>query len=267
MIIMKPMAKNSHLRRYKQLTAVFFMLAVLLMSFSLLDKHKTTLYMIGDSTMADKSVNAYPETGWGMPFHYFFDSTIKVDNRAKNGRSTRTFITEGLWKSVMATLKQGDYVFIEFGHNDEVPTKGSYTKPQDFTKNLQKFVADTRSKGAHPILMTPVARRHFDTTDGNVTLIDTHKAYGALVRDIARNQQVPLIDLQTESMALLRKLGPEKSAFLYNQLQPGEHPHYPNGVVDNTHFNELGARKMAEIVLRDIITLKLPIALHLSPPR
>lgn len=234
------------------------------MSFGLLFQHKTTIYMIGDSTMADKSVKAYPETGWGMPFHYFFDSTVVVDNRAQNGRSTRTFIEEGRWKDVLKTLTKGDYVLIEFGHNDEVPTKRSYTPPEAFTANLKTFVEQTREKGATPILLTPVARRHFDSTG---TLIDTHPVYGPLVVQTAKEENVPCIDLQKLSMELLRKLGPDRSAILYNQLEPGEHPHYPEGVKDNTHFNELGARKMAEMVLHELCKLDLPIGHHLSPKR
>ena len=153
------------------------------MSFTLLLQHKTTIYMIGDSTMADKTVRAYPETGWGMPFHYMFDSTVKVDNRAQNGRSTRTFIAEGRWNSVLKTLSKGDYVLIEFGHNDEVPTKRSYTAPEAFVANLKTFIKDTRAKGATPVLLTPVARRHFDSTGH---LVDTHPVYGPLVVKTAR---------------------------------------------------------------------------------
>lgn len=237
---------------------------LLCMSYRLIGPHKTTIYLIGDSTMADKAISAFPETGWGMPFHYFFDSTVVVDNRAQNGRSTRTFMAEGRWKDVLSTLQKGDYVLIEFGHNDEVPTKRSYTAPEAFTANLKTFVHQTREKGATPILLTPVARRHFDSTG---KLLDTHPVYGPLVIKAAKQQNVPCIDLGKLSRTLLRKLGPVRSAMLYNHLEPGEHPHYPKGVQDNTHFNELGARKMAEMVLHELCKLDLPIANHLSPKR
>lgn len=244
--------------------AVLAICVLACMSFTLLDLHRTTLYLIGDSTMADKAVRAYPETGWGMPFHNFFDSTLIVDNRAQNGRSTRTFIAEGRWKAVMQTLTKGDYVLIQFGHNDEVPTKRSYTPPEQFTRNLITFIQDARSRGAIPILLTPVARRHFDSTG---QLIDTHSVYGPLVLQTAKEEKVPCIDLQKMSMELLRKWGPEASALLFNQLEPGEHPHYPEGVKDNTHFNELGARKMAQLVLHALCKLEPPIRQHLSPRR
>jgi len=257
---LKACAVKPTLKTYGRLTAILF----ICMSFSLLQPHKTTIYLIGDSTMADKAVRAYPETGWGMPFHYFFDSTVVVDNRAQNGRSTRTFIEEGRWKDVLKTLSKGDYVLIEFGHNDEVPTKRSYTPKDQFVRNLQTFVTDTRAKGAIPVLLTPVARRHFDSTG---KLIDTHPVYGPLVIQTAQKEQVPLIDLEKLSMALVSRLGPETSKMLYNQLEPGEHPHYPKGVHDDTHFNELGARKMAEMVLHEMIRLDLPVTKHLSPKR
>lgn len=220
-----------------------------LMSFTLLPQKKITVYLIGDSTVSDKAVSTYPETGWGMPFKYYFDTTVVVDNRAKNGRSTRTFIEEGRWKSVMKTLKAGDYVLIQFGHNDEVPTKGSYTPPDQFMANLVKFITDTRSRQATPVLITPVARRRFDSA-GHV--VDTHAKYAALVRKVAKEQHTALIDLTKTSMQLLQQLGPEESKFLWLNLSKGENPHYPDGRHDNTHFNELGARKMAELVLKGI---------------
>lgn len=230
-----------------------------LMAFALPQK-KIKLWLIGDSTMAHKEIKAYPETGWGMPLAYFFDSSVVVDNRAKNGRSTKSFIEEGLWQPVVDNLSEGDYVFIQFGHNDEVPTKKTYTTEEQFKTNLMRYVNESRSKKAIPILITPVARRKFDST-GHI--VSTHKVYSELVRSVARQLNVPLIDLDNKSQALLQHLGPENSKFLYNHLQPAEHPNYPNGKIDDTHFNELGARKMAEIVLQEIKNLKLDLGGHI----
>lgn len=228
-----------------------------LVAFSLPPQKKITVWMIGDSTMANKEVKAYPETGWGMPFACFFDSTVTVDNRAKNGRSTRTFIEQGRWQYVVDHMKEGDYVLIQFGHNDEVPTKKSYTTEAGFRANLVRFVTETRNKKATPVLITPVARRKFDST-GNIE--ETHAVYAALVRDVAKEYKVPLVDLDKTSQALLEQLGPENSKFLYNYLKPGEHPNYPEGRSDNTHFNELGARRVAELVLASIRDLHLELA-------
>lgn len=212
--------------------------------------HKTKVYLIGDSTMANKIPATFPETGWGMPLVTFFDSTVVVDNRAQNGRSTRTFIAENRWQPVVEALQPGDYVFIQFGHNDESPEKvDRYTPPADFRRNLLRFVAETRSKRALPILITPVSRRQFDK-DGRVK--ETHVTYSALTAAAAAEAKVPLVDLDRLSRELLQKMGDENSKLLFMQLAPGDHPNYPLGRNDNTHFNELGARKMAQLVVNDL---------------
>ena len=235
--------------------------AALLLAAFIPPEKTITIWLIGDSTMSDKEIKAYPETGWGMPFAHFFDSTVVVDNRAKNGRSTKSFVAEGRWDAAVGGMKAGDYVLIQFGHNDEVPSKGSYTPEDQFEANLIRFIQEARSKGANPILVTPVARRKFD---GSGNIVETHAVYAAIVRRVAGAQRAPLIDLDKESQALLQQLGPENSKFLYDYLTPGEHPNYPEGREDDTHFNELGARRMAEIVLADIRALNLDLAGHIA---
>src|ERR1700761_6226786 len=149
--------------------------AALLLAAFIPPENKTKIWLIGDSTMTDKEIKAYPETGWGMPFEHFFDSTIVVDNRAKNGRSTKSFIAEGLWAKVFDELQEGDYVLIQFGHNDEGKEKiGRYTTPEEFSENLTRYVNETRSKKAIPVLITPVARRQFDSA-GQVK--ESHPVY------------------------------------------------------------------------------------------
>ncbi|MDH7460156.1 rhamnogalacturonan acetylesterase [Chitinophagaceae bacterium 26-R-25] len=232
-------------------------LLVALVSFAAPPK-KIKIWLVGDSTMSDKKTEAYPETGWGMPFKFFFDSTVVVDNRAQNGRSTKTFISEGRWQAVMDGMNEGDYVFIQFGHNDEVPTKvNSYVTEDVFKSNLQRFVKEVRSKNGVPVLLTPVARRKFDNAGA---VEETHEKYAAVVRTVAKEDKVLFIDLDEKSKALLQQYGVENSKLLFNQLQPGEHPNYPEGKEDNTHFNELGARKMAELVLAEIKEQKFDIA-------
>jgi lysophospholipase L1-like esterase len=234
------------------------LLGLFFISFFLTEKKKIKIFMAGDSTMAIKEIKAYPETGWGMPFVYFFDSTVTVDNRAKNGRSTRTFISEGLWQKLIDDVHEDDYVFIQFGHNDEVKEKTDrYTSPEDYKANLIRFIIETRNKKANPVLLTPVTRRQFDST-GHIK--ETHLIYSSLVREVAKQQKVPLIDMDEKSKALLQQFGAENSKWLFMQLQPGEHPNYPDGRNDNTHFNELGARLMAQLVLNEIKELKLDLA-------
>jgi PelA/Pel-15E family pectate lyase len=245
----------------KLTTRTIFLFTLLpLMSFWVARQEKIKIYLVGDSTMADKEVKAYPETGWGMPFAAFFNESASVDNRAKNGRSTKSFIAEGRWQSIMDQLKEGDYVLIQFGHNDEVPTKTTYTPEDQFVANLVRFITESRSKKASPVLITPVARRKFDTS-GHIE--ETHAIYAALVRKVAGQQQVPLIDLDRESQQLLQQFGPETSRLLFNYLTPGQNPHYPDGKQDDTHFNELGARRMAELVLHAIQQQHLPLAEHI----
>lgn len=215
------------------------------------------IYLIGDSTIAIKEPKAFPETGWGMPFATFFDSTIIVDNRAKNGRSTRTFISENRWQPVVDSLQEGDYVLIQFGHNDESKEKvDRYVTPEQFKINLTRFVNETRAKNAKPVLITAVARRKFDSI---YHIVDGHGVYTQIVRDLAVELHVPMIDLQKTSTALLEKMGVENSKLLFMQLEPNEHPNYPEGRDDNTHFSELGARKIAQLVLAEIRNLNLDL--------
>lgn len=224
----------------------------LLLSFVAPPKKKITIWMVGDSTMSIKDPSAWPETGWGVPFANFFDSSVTVSNHARNGRSTRTFITEGLWQKVIDNVQPGDYVFIQFGHNDEVPTKASATKPDEFKKNLERYISETKSKQAHPVLFTPMARRKFDDKG---KIVGTHDQYAAIVRTVAKEQNTPLIDMDKKSQVLLQQMGTEPSKLLFLWLAPGENPNYPEGKRDDTHFNELGARKMAELVLSELKTV------------
>lgn len=232
-------------------------------SFTLPGKKKIRVFLAGDSTMSIKETRAYPETGWGMPFVYFWDSTVQIVNRAKNGRSTKSFINEGLWKSITDEAGEGDYIFIQFGHNDEVPTKKTYTTEQEYRDNLLRYTRDSRNIKAIPVLVTPVARRKFDP-QGQIT--GTHDVYSQIVRELASKENVALIDLDRKSQALYQQFGTEHSKLLFLQLRPGEHPNYPDGKDDNTHFSELGARLVAQLVLKEIKELKLELAERVIAP-
>jgi lysophospholipase L1-like esterase len=234
-----------------------------LFGFKLMDENKITVYLIGDSTVSIKEKRNYPETGWGMPFTQFFIENVKIDNRAMNGRSTSSFLQENRWQPIVSTLKKGDYVLIQFGHNDEVSTKKTYTTPKEFKANLLKYIKETKSKKAIPILITPVARRKFDA---NGMVVDTHQEYAQLVREVAIKNKVQLIDLSAKSMELLQNLGVDKSKYLFNHLEAGQNPNYPDGKTDDTHFNELGARLMAQLVLAEIKTLNLGLANYIVKP-
>lgn len=226
---------------------------------------KIKIFLAGDSTMAIKETRYYPETGWGMPFVHFWDSSVTVVNKAKNGRSTKSFIKEGLWNSIQKEASEGDYVFIQFGHNDESKDKGErYTTPDSFKMNLTRFIKETRDLKAIPVLLTPVSRRKFDQQG---KAVETHIEYSALVREVAREQQSLLIDLDEKSRALYQQFGPDDSKWLFLQLQPGEHPNYPDGRNDNTHFSELGARLVAQLVLKELRSASPELCTRLQSPQ
>ena len=166
----------------------------------------------------------------------------------------------------MDSLQEGDYVLIQFGHNDEAKEekyKDRYTPVPDYKSNLAKFIIETRKKHAIPVLITPVSRMRF-SKEGVAE--PTHVEYSAAVFEVARQYNAPVIDLDTRSRELIQKYGPDAAKELFMQLQPGEHPNYPDGQKDNTHFNEYGARKIAELVLGGIRELHLDLEQRIVQP-
>ena len=245
----------------------FFVASLLLMAFTFPPKKTVKVWLIGDSTMCTYERNRAPLTGWGMPFVYFFDSTVTIINRARGGRSTRTFLSENHWQPVADSLQEGDYVLIQFGHNDEAKEPqyaARYTPVPDYKTNLIKFINETRAKKANPVLITPVTRMKFDK-DGRQQ--ETHVEYTAACYEISKQYNVPLIDLDKKSRELLQQFDATNAKLLFMQLDPGEHPDYPEGQKDNTHFNEFGARKIAELVLAGIKELNLELADRIVKPQ
>lgn len=233
---------------------VFSLVALLL--FTLLFSSNvlaSTVFMAGDSTMAIKDPKDYPETGWGVPFSSFFDPQTQVINLAKNGRSTRTFITEGLWQQIADQIQVSDTVFIQFGHNDQSKHKvDRYTTAEQYVQNLTMMVNFALKKDANVVLMTPITRRNFDN-NGKLKL--THP-YAHLVRDIAKQyQDNPLftfVDMEILTREHFDQQGPFLSSLRFMHIEPDLHPNYPNGITDNTHLNQLGAREVAQIVLTQL---------------
>ena len=226
---------------------------------------RITVWMAGDSTMAEKLATRRPETGWGeMLAQYFRPDEVRIANKALNGRSTRTFIDEGHWKAITDSIRTGDYVFIEFGHNDEASDRPDrYTPPDDFRKNLTRMIDDVLAKNGQPVLLTPVRRRKFDKSG---QLEDTHGEYPDIMRRIAAERSVPLIDMHRLSAEVVASYGADSSAKLFLQVEKGENPNYPDGVHDNTHFRPLGAELMARLAVGGIKSLKLGLAASLKAP-
>ncbi|AXB58260.1 rhamnogalacturonan acetylesterase [Flavobacterium fluviale] len=213
---------------------------------------KTSVYCIGDSTMANKKdPEKNPEHGWAQVLQPFFKDNIVVINKAVNGRSTKSFINEKRWDSIYKKLKKGDYVLIEFGHNDEkIEDSTRYTNPHtSYRYNLIRFVQESREKGAVPILLTSIARRNFN--DKGV-LVPTHGDYPLETRLVAQEYKVPFIDLEYYTELLEQSYGPEKSKQLHLHYKAGENPYYDKDKADDTHLSLKGAAAIAQIVINQI---------------
>lgn len=244
-----------------KLTLMLIILSAALLINATLPINHIKIYMIGDSTMANKVPGVYPETGWGQVFHEYFNDHVIIDNRAQNGKSTKSFIAENRWKHIMDSLKAGDYVFIEFGHNDEkVDKPGVGATLDEYRANLLRFVNDARSKQATPVLMTSIMRRSFY----NGVFHDTHGAYPDVVRALAQENKVAFIDMHKKSEKLLVSMGDEATKKIFNWADSGAYAGFPKGVKDNTHLNPTGAHKMAELAVEGIRELNLPLKKYLK---
>ncbi len=222
--------------------------------------------MIGDSTMAEYDSTKYPLNGWGMKLSLFFNENVTVINYAKSGKSTKSFIDLGFWKTVNDSLKKGDYLIIQFGHNDEKQYDSTrYTVPGGtYNENLKKFINDARLKGAIPILATSIRRRKFDE---NGNLLNTHGKYPEAMRDVAKETNVPLIDLTKMSKPMIEGFGVEGSKKLFFWVKPGEYPVYPDGNEDNTHFSSFGAMEICKLVVKSIKDFDVELKEYLVIPK
>ena len=255
----------------KQLKTIITLLLCLVIFSAFKSEHRITVFTIGDSTMANKdTTNGKKERGWGMVLQEYFKDGIVVDNHAVNGRSSKSFIDEGRWQKVLDKIKPGDYVFIQFGHNDEKPQADRHTDPgTTFDANLRKFVLETREKGGIPVLFNSVVRRIFAqsstaVTDDDLrtnssaglqegdTLVDTHGAYLLSPRNVANQLNVPFVDANKITHDLEQGLGPVKSRKLHMWFLPGEEPSLPKGRQDNTHYNVYGARMVAGLLANEV---------------
>ena len=244
-------------------------------------KRNITIFTIGDSTMANKKLEGgNPERGWGQMLSRYFTDEITIDNHAVNGRSSKSFINEGRWETVLSKIQRGDYVFIQFGHNDEKDDPNRHTDPgTTFDANLKKFVEDTRAKGGIPVLFNSIVRRNFGKADENAVanaikqddirngidpkapkdsieegakLIDTHGAYLVSPKNVAEELNATFIDLNSLTHKLVEGMGPEKSKELYLWVEPKTVPALPNGREDNTHLNIYGASVIAEMAVKAV---------------
>ncbi len=223
--------------------------------------------MIGDSTMAIRPHNPpISSYGWGQRFDDLFDGTVTIKNRARSGRSSKSFIDEGLWRVAYNDLQAGEYLIIQFGANDQkITDPARYTEPGGaYQSNLRGFITAAREKGAIPILATPICRRDFDRFG---RFRNNHGQWTVAAREVAAELNVALLDLQWETEQLLRALGPEKSKVLYWHIAPGTHPEFPEGKQDNSHLSDAGARTVAEFAAKALRTTNLALVERLKPAR
>lgn len=250
---------------------VFRVSTLIVIAFFLISagKKPVHIFLAGDSTMAEKPFYKYytdsltgdllpeefRERGWGMLLKEYFSDNVIVENYAQNGRSTRRFIEEGWWDKIVSKINKGDYAVIQFAHNDGAKDKPDrYTTPEDYEKNLIRMVGDVRKKGANPILCTSVMRRKFDDKG---QIVDMHGVYPELTRKVAKDLNVPLIDMQKQTEEWLESEGVVKSAGFFHQLPAGRSKLFPSGLKDNTHFNEKGARIAAGFFVEGLEALKI----------
>lgn len=248
-----------------------------------------TIWMAGDSTMANKPIdNEKQERGWGQMLPLMLQGPVRVENHAVNGRSSKSFIDEGRWDKMLAGMKKGDYVIIQFGHNDEKPKADRHTDPgTTFDANLRKFVKEARKKGVTPILMNSIVRRNYPSAvqdnTGNVSdkpqvgpvtkqykeegdiLVDTHGAYLLSPANVAKKEKVAFIDFNRITHDLVQYLGPEKSKKLYMWIPAGKYRFCPDGKIDNTHLNIYGGTMLARLAANALAETVPALAPYVIP--
>ena len=210
-----------------------------------------TIYVCGDSTAASYSPEAAPITGWGQVLGEMLPG-IRVENRAMGGRSTKSFLSEGRLQKIETEIQPGDLLLIQFTHNDTSDLVWRHTDPwTSFYHNLEIYVDTAILHQAQPVLMTPICRRYWQ----GGKLLESHGEYPEVIRVLAAQRNVPLIDIYEKSKQLVRELGDEESKKLYLHVEPGIYPAYPDGSCDDTHTRRAGAEayaRMAADALRDL---------------
>jgi DNA sulfur modification protein DndE len=221
-------------------------------------EQKPRIFLIGDSTCAIKNAYDAPETGWGQVLPALFMPMVEIQNHAVNGRSTKSFRNLGHWKKVYEQIHTGDYVMIQFGHNDqkESDTTRFAAAQTDYRKNLIRYIEEVQAKGATPILLTPVMRRKFDE---NGRFVDQHGEYPSVVRALAKQYHLSLIDMHAASQKIIEAHGVAGSKKLFLQAEAGIFPKFPKGVDDNTHFSPYGAKLMANAVADGLVLAGSPL--------
>lgn len=218
-----------------------------------------TLHLVGDSTMSDKPNLAYPERGWGQLLPEFVLPQLKVVNHAANGRSTRRFLNEGRWQLLLSELGKGDYVLIQFGHNDSKQSDPERfaDADTDYQRFLKQFITEVQAKGATPMLASSICRRNF-AQDG--TLKRDLADYANAAAKVATETQVSFFDLQRLSCDFWQQLGLADSQPYFIQVPAGLYQKFPDGKTDNTHLTLQGASRIAQFFVQELKRQQHPLA-------
>ncbi|RPJ06840.1 MAG: rhamnogalacturonan acetylesterase [Spirochaetaceae bacterium] len=213
-------------------------------------KHKITIYLAGDSTVASNGPETFPQAGWGQMISEFFTNDVVFENHAINGRSSKSFINEHRLEAIDQKIQKGDYILIQFGHNDPKPDIERHTEPDTTYKEfLKRYIKTARDHEAIPVLVTAVHRRRHDDSG---RIINTHTSYHAAMKALATEEKVLLIDLGEKSLILFEKIGPSGTEKLFMHFPPQEYANYPEGKADNSHFMVSGAREIARLVAEEV---------------
>ena len=218
-----------------------------------------TVYVIGDSTASIYTADLFPRTGWAQPLQdYFTPACATIQDKALSGRSSKSFFDEGDWTPIKAAIRAGDYVLIQFGHNDEKTDDPlRFTDPfTTYEMYLSIYIDDTIAKGATPILLTSINRNSWS----NGVLNDTHGNYPVAVRQLAAAKKVALVDATALTKTYFQRIGQAATTLLFMDLAPGQFPNYPTGNTDDTHLQEVGARTIAQMILADMYRQAFPVA-------
>lgn len=211
-----------------------------------------TIYWAGDSTVKQNTILTFPQTGIGQVFHLFVRPDVRIENHAENGRSTKSFLDEGRLAVLYDRIGPGDFLFVQFGHNDEkISDPNRYTDPDgEFADNLERFANAARNKGGLPVFITPLTRRGFREPGAELS----HGAYAASMRRRAARLGVPLVDLCARSEELVSSLYQESAAY-YMHVPAGKYPRYPDGAADDTHLRYPGAVAFGRLIADGLYAL------------
>ena len=219
-----------------------------------------TVYLAGDSTVTDQP--AEPWCAWGQMLPRFFGPNVAVANNAESGESLRSFSDARRLDKVLSTMKAGDYLFIQFGHNDQKEHGDGVGAFTTYAADLKRFVAEARKRGGLPVLVTPMNRRRFN--EGG-RIVNTLGDYPEAVRRTAKEENVPLIDLNAMSKTLFEALGPQGTLKAFVHYPAGTFPDQPHELKDDTHFNAYGAYQLAKCIVEGIKADKLALTKYLVP--